>query len=336
MHTPRNSVRKGTLATVSAGCLMALAACGGEAGGDEHPEPDASIVIGVAPDFFFTHLYIAVEEGFFAAEGIDAELVEFPSGMEATEAITAGQADITSTTSSTLSLLAGSGSDVVALASNLVGDGWYGVVSNGDAGEISDAADMEGMSIAAPHGSVLDMHVRSFLESHGLSSDDIDYQDVNSAQLVTGLTRGDFDATSMWEPNVTQALTNIEGSSIVLDSDETMPVTGYTVGGSDVTGDPELVDRIFTAVDNAIVWIEENPDEVLSLVMENSGVEDEDLAQTVQDKVSYRLDFSDAEVEEIYEARDFYADLDMTDATDEDVADMYDTSFYEDWSAAQD
>ncbi|WP_170228461.1 ABC transporter substrate-binding protein [Nesterenkonia populi] len=327
---------KAAVATVSAASLLTLSACGDGGGNADHPEPDASIVVGVAPDFFFTHLYVAVQEDFFAAEGIEAELVEFPSGMEATEAITAGQADITSTTSSTLSLLAGSGSDVTALASNLVGDGWYGIVANEEAGDVSDSSDLEGLTLAAPHGSVLDMHVRNFLESHNLSAEDIDYEDVNAAQLVTGLTRGDFDAASMWEPNVSQSLAETEGSSVVLDSEETMPVTGYTVGGSDVVEDEELAVRVLTALDNAIDWIEENPDEVLDLVMENSGIDDESLAQTVQDKVSYRLDFSEEEVDEIYESRDFYESLGMTDATDDDVTQMYDTSTFEEWNSSGD
>jgi len=68
---------------------LTLTACGGgedEAEGD-YPEPVASIDVGVAPDFFFTHLYLAVEKGFFAEQGIEATLTEYPSGGEATEAI---------------------------------------------------------------------------------------------------------------------------------------------------------------------------------------------------------------------------------------------------------
>ncbi len=327
-----------TLATgLAVGSLVTLTACGGgTAAGDDVPEPVASIDVGVAPDFFFSHLYLAVQEGFFAAEGIDATITEFPSGGEATAAITAGQSDITSTTASTISTLAGRGGDVTALASNLVGDGWFAIVSNGQAGEIGSAADLEGLSVAAQAGSVLDMHVRTFLLDHGADTDVIDYRDVTSAQLVTGLSRGDYDAASMWEPNVSRALTNIEGSSVVLDSDETMPVTGYTVAGAGITSDPDIVHRVLTALQNTIVWMDENPAEVLELVMGNSAIDDEELAQTIQDKITYRLDFSEEDVAAIHEAGAFYREQGLIEATEEDLEAMYDVSFYESWLASRD
>lgn len=252
----------------SSAMLLSLSACGSlDAASEGHPEPDISLNIGVAPDFFYTHYFIAVEEGFMAAEGIDARLTEFPSGREASEAIIAGQADLTGTTAATLSVLAESDNDLEAIASDQRGDGWFSIVTDGDV-EVNDASDLQGLSIATEHSTVLDQHVRTFLDEHDVNPEDIDYGNVNIPQLVTGLARGDFEAASMWEPNVSTALYNIEGAEVALDSDETLPLNGFTAAGPTITDDPEVAERVLTALDKTIEWMEDNPDDVIDRVMD--------------------------------------------------------------------
>lgn len=320
---------------LAAAAILGLSACGGgDAAGGDYPEPDVSLNVGVAPDFFFTHLYLAVEEGFLAEQGIDANITEFASGLEASEGVISGQADLTGTTSATFGLLADSEGDFVAIAADRRGDGWFGLVGV-DGLDIQDSSDVKGLEIATEHETVLDMHVRAFLEDHGLEEEDIDYQDVNTAQLVTGLSRGDFDAASLWEPNVTTALNNIDGAHIILDSEETMPVNGFTVAGNTIHEDQELANRVLTAIDNTIQWMEENPDEVIDRVMEISGIKDEELARTVQDKITYGLSFDEEEVDAIYAGRDFYQEHGIAEATDEQLERTFDTEIFEVWKETQ-
>src|SRR5699024_1060030 len=118
-----------------------------------------------------THYVVAVEEGFMAAEGIDASLTEFPSGREASEAIIVGQADLTGTTAATLSVLAGSDNELLAIASDQRGDGWFTIVTSGEV-EIEDSSDLPGLNIATEHSTVLDQHVRTFLAEHEVHPDE--------------------------------------------------------------------------------------------------------------------------------------------------------------------
>jgi NitT/TauT family transport system substrate-binding protein len=321
---------------MAGGAMMLLGACGDTgAAGDDHPDPDISLNVGVAPDFFYTHYVVAVEEGFMAAEGIDASLTEFPSGREASEAIIVGQADLTGTTAATLSVLAGSDNELLAIASDQRGDGWFNIVTSGEV-EVEDSSDLPGLNIATEHSTVLDQHVRTFLAEHEVHPDEIVYDDVNIPQLVTGLARGDFEAASMWEPNVSTALRDIEGAEILLDSDEVLPLNGYTAAGPQITSDPDVAVRVLTALDNAITWMEDNPDEVIDRVMDISGIQDEELARTVQEKISYDLAFEDEHLEDIYVTRDFYEEQAVIDETsDEQVENMYDKSFFETWDEAR-
>lgn len=315
----------------------ALTACADDSatGAADYPDPVASIDVGVAPDFFYTHLYLAVEKGFFAENGIDATLTEYPSGSEATEAITAGQNDLTSTTATTIASLSGSGSPAKAIGGNLVGEGWFAIVGNEGLGDVSTIEDLEGASIAAQHTTVLDMHVRSFLAMHDQTVDLVDYQDVKMAQLITGLTRGDYDAASMWEPNVTKALQSVPGASVVLDSDEALDVAGYLVASADVYEDQDVADRVLTAISETIAWMEENPDEVLATAMENSGLDDEELARTVQDKITYAMSaFTPERVAEIEAAAAFFTEQGVLDATPEETAEVYLPEVYDAWASS--
>lgn len=325
------------VALLSSGALLALTACGDSgAAGDDHPEPDVSLTVGVAPDFFYSHYYFAVREGFLAAEGIDASLTEFPSGREASEAIVAGQADVTGTTSSTLTVLAESDNDLVAIASEQRGDGWYGVVTNGDV-DVSDVSDLEDLNIGTEHRTVLDQNVRAFLDSQDLGVDEIDYSDVNLAQLLTGLTRGDYEAASMWEPNVSSALANIDGAEVVLNSDEVMPAIGFMAVSPQVHEDEDVAHRLLTALDNTVEWMADNPDAVMDHVMETSGIDDEEVAEAVQEKITYEVGFSDEAVDDLYESRDFHVEQEIVgDVTEEQIAEMYDTELIESWEADQD
>lgn len=79
-------------------------------------------------------------------------------------------------------------------------------------------------------------------------------------------------------------------------------------------------------------WMDDNPDEVIDRVMDISGIQDEDLARTVQEKITYNLSFSDDQISDIYTTRDFYIEQGVIDeTTDEQVAEMYDVSFMESW-----
>ncbi|WP_159797570.1 ABC transporter substrate-binding protein [Puerhibacterium puerhi] len=332
MKTSRTLASGAALAMAAA---ITLTACGSSsAAGDDVPEPVASIDVGVAPDFFYTHLYFAVEKGFFAQQGIDAKLTEYPSGSEATEAINAGQNDLTSTTATTIASLAGKDAPAKAIGANLVGHGWYGIVGSQELGDVDSIDDLEGVSVAAQAKTVLDMHVRQFLASHDKTVDFVDYQDVKTAQLLTGLTRGDFQAASMWEPNVTKAVASIPGASVVLDSEDVMDVRGYLISSPDVYENQDVANRVLTAVSNTIDWMNEHPEEVLEKAMDNSGLTDEELASTVQGKITYAMSgFTPEHEAEIQSAAEFFSSEGVIDAEPEAAQEAYLPEVYDAWAS---
>lgn len=318
------------LAALVGTAALLLGACSSST--DTETDTVAAINVGVAPDFFFSHLYFAVQGGFLEEQGIKATLTEFASGQEATEAVTTGQSDLTGSTATTVVNLAGRDTGVKVLGSYADANGWFALVGNKQAAGITDIDDLAGMSVASQFGNAIDRVVRTFLANHGADVDLIDYRNVKSPQLMSGLARGDFAAAALWEPNISTALANIDGAEIILDSDQAVPVLGYNIFGKELADDPDLRERVLTALDNTIVWMQENPDEVVELAMSNSGIKDRDLATSIQSRMIYHpLTFDETNIEELADTAAFFRDQNLIDATDDDIADMYDQESFDTW-----
>lgn len=333
MRTPR-------LLTTGIGALAViglLSACSGGAAGSNAAsdvEITDTIAVGVAPDFFYTPFYFAVQKGFFADHGIQADLVEFPSGGEAVDGINAGQIDLTSASPTTLVNLAGKDSPARAISSNSVAEGWFAIVGGKKLAGAKSVDDLDGATFAAPHKGILDMETRTTFEVNGGDISKVDYQDVKAPQLVTGLARGDFDAVALWEPNVTKTLDSVPDTSIVLNSDEVMPSYGFTMASEKIWGDQDLADRVFAALQDGIDYMSEHQDETLQLVMKNSGISDEKIAQSIQDKMTFRLAFGADDIASLQAAQAFMTGQGVVSTTDEQFAATYMPEVYESYAAS--
>jgi len=57
-------------------------------------EPLKKVTLGISKSFLSIPVYIAQEQGYFAYEGLDITIQEYPSGKLATQAMLAGEMDI--------------------------------------------------------------------------------------------------------------------------------------------------------------------------------------------------------------------------------------------------
>lgn len=90
-------MKKKIWALLLAGVLpvMALAGCGNAGEGTEGKKGDTKVVLNeVAHSVFYAPMYVAIEEGYFAEEGIDLELVTGFGADKTMTAVLTGEADI--------------------------------------------------------------------------------------------------------------------------------------------------------------------------------------------------------------------------------------------------
>jgi sulfonate transport system substrate-binding protein len=231
--------------------------------------------------------------GFFEEVGINIEYVEFASGAQMYNSLAAGQVDV-GRGIITASLFNGAarGVNVWVVAdsgTNVEGQGSYFTVVVRDdlTDEIQDFEDLEGrrIGIASP-GSINEYFLRRALEAGGLTIDDVEPVIINEfPDMNTGLANEALDAAVQIEPLITRgeddgilayfkdAEEYAEGEqvAVLLYSDEFAQNT-------DVANLFMLAHlRGVRAYNDGIVQGDENREEVVTILAENTFVDDQDM-----------------------------------------------------------
>jgi len=331
----------GLAAVVAAG--LVLAGCGantdtsgngGDSGSTDKVEITDSITIAVAPDFMFTEYYVADVEKTFEQFGIEAKLVEYPSAYESLEAVVSGQADITSASATLLVSLAGKGAAIRATAQNTHLADWVSLVASGDV-DIKKPEDMVGLSVGATFNGIMDYAARQFLTAHDLTVDQLDYQDVKYAQLLPALQSGSVDVVTLAEPNTSKALDSIAGSYEVLDSRDYGSLYAFLIMNTKIVDNEDLRFRILDSMQATYDLINKDQTVAIEKAMQNSGLTDKAQAEAIQKKVTYGLNFEETPLEWAADIAEYYREMGLITASDDEVFELYDTDGFAAWAAAR-
>ena len=183
---------------------VAFAAAGASAQALEKSK--LAIGVGGKPLFYYLPLTIAERQGYFKAEGLDVEILDFPGGARALQALLGGSVDVVSGAYEHTISQQAKGQNIEAL----VLQGKYaGIVlgmSKAKAAQYKSPKDLKGMKIGvtAP-GSSTNMFVNILLARDGLKPDDVAIIGVGAtAGAVAIMKRGEIDAMSNLDPVISQ------------------------------------------------------------------------------------------------------------------------------------
>ena len=165
-----------------------------------------AIGVGGKPLFYYLPLTIAERQGYFKAEGLDVEILDFPGGARALQALLGGSVDVVSGAYEHTISQQAKGQNIEAL----VLQGKYaGIVlgmTKAKAAQYKSPKDLKGMKIGvtAP-GSSTNMFVNVLLARDGLKPDDVAIIGVGAtAGAVAIMKRGEIDAISNLDPVISQ------------------------------------------------------------------------------------------------------------------------------------
>jgi len=207
----------------------------------------AKLTLGVGGKtlFYYLPLTIAERNGYFKAEGLDVEILDFPGGARALQALLGGSVDLVSGAFEHTITQQAKGQFIEAL----VLQGKYAGIVLGMAKDKAAAykspTDLKGMKIGvtAP-GSSTNMFVNILLAKAGLKPDAVATVGVGAtAGAVAIMKRGEIDAISNLDPVISQ-----------LESDGTIVAvvdTRTTKGMQDVYGGAYAAGCIYAPVDFA-------------------------------------------------------------------------------------
>lgn len=169
------------------------------------PEPRdaARIAMPMHPTSLLAH--VALDQGFFAAHGLDVSVKEYPSGKRALDdGLLTGQADITWSNETPVALAGLDRSDFRIVSTALSASNVNMIIARRDHG-IERPEDLRGKRVATQKGSAVHFFLHLFLLEHGMTDKDIQLSFLKAEELPAALASGAIDAFSMREPYVSQA-----------------------------------------------------------------------------------------------------------------------------------
>jgi NitT/TauT family transport system substrate-binding protein len=196
-------IAKFAAACAACAALTLLAAA---VGAQALEKPKLTIGVGGKPLFYYLPLTIAERQGYFKAEGLDVEILDFPGGARALQALLGGSVDLVSGAYEHTVSQQAKGQNIEALVLQGKDAGIVLGLQKAKAASYKSPADLKGMKIGvtAP-GSSTNMFVNILLAKAGLPPDSVSIIGVGAtAGAVAIMKKGELDAISNLDPVISQ------------------------------------------------------------------------------------------------------------------------------------
>jgi NitT/TauT family transport system substrate-binding protein len=237
-----------------------------------------TLAVGGKALLYYLPLTIAERKGYFKNEGLDVEIVDFPGGAKALQAMVGGSADIVSGAYEHTINMHAKGQPIVAVALQGRYNGIVFAVSKAKAAQYKSPADLKGykVGVTAP-GSSTHMAVQNLAVKGGLKPDDFAAIGVGaSAGAVAAMKRGGIDAISNLDPVITKL--ESDGDIVVMSDTRTAKGMKEVYGGAYHAGCiyapadwikryPNTTQAVVNAMVRAVQWLRTaSVDEIIATV----------------------------------------------------------------------
>ncbi|WP_295447947.1 NrtA/SsuA/CpmA family ABC transporter substrate-binding protein [uncultured Thiodictyon sp.] len=233
------------------------------------PEP---LTIAVSNSFIGVPLWVADQQGFFAAEGLTVTLTRWPTGKLAVETMLRGEAQVATVAETPLVFAALAGKPLRVIAT-YAGSGEHAIVARADRG-ISRVADLRGRRVGVIAGTSAQYFLHVMLIDQGLSETDITLVDLPAKEQAAALAAGRVEAVATFAPFTAQCRRALGETA------RTFPMglryRGYTslaVAPDLPERRPEAIRRLLRALERAIGWMRMHPREAMQVATTELNVE---------------------------------------------------------------
>jgi NitT/TauT family transport system substrate-binding protein len=261
---------RAALTTVTALCVLSVAACGGssedaEAAGSSSsaagPET-TDISVGVQAFAEVSAFYVAVQEGLFEDEGLTVTpQVAGGGGAGLIPGLVSGEQQFVYSNYVSVVQAASEGLPLKVVREN-DRPGVQGLYALPDSG-ISSPADLAGKRIAINGlGNIMELTTRAALDDAGVDPDSVTFVELAPPDFLSAMGSGNVDAAWLVEPFVSIG-TNTQGAQLVLDvfagPTEDLPVAGWVTSAQFAAENPETVAAFERALDAAVEMVADDP-----------------------------------------------------------------------------
>lgn len=258
---------KKSLFALTAVCALALSACS-SAGSDTDTQGTTPITVGLTyiPDIQFAPMYVAVEKGYFADEGLDVTLRHHGAQEALLGALESGDEDVVFAGGDEMMQGRSTGIDVVNWATMYQQYPVKLIVPEDS--DIKTPADIKGKKIGlpGPYGENY-FAMLAMLKKQNLTEEEAGIQYIGYTQAAA-LEAGEVDGIIGFSNSDTVA---IETSGIPVRTiemvDGGLPLVGVGLGSlsANLDKNKEAYQAMLRALEKAVVFAQENPEETLDI-----------------------------------------------------------------------
>ncbi len=248
----------------------------------------------------------AIDQGYFAEEGLEVNLVEFADGPTIIAAMEGGSIDFGYIGQGAHKLCVQGNATIICMSH----------VGNADAvigGEnVTSIADLEGKVVAYSSGTSSETILLNALMSVGLTMDDITAMDMDSTSMVTAMLSGSVDACAVWSPASLTILAESDEYTLLCDnttfSDTAISIASWIATPSYLEDNSDVAVRFVRAILKGMTYgsQEENYEYVAELVAAQCATDYESAYEQRGDGQWYTQDMivdaiSDGSMEAFYQ-----------------------------------
>ncbi len=278
--------KRKAFAVVFFALLLVLTAC---SPGSSPTRP--TIVIGSTHNESDTLLYIADEQGFFAANGLSVTIKDYSAGAAGVEGLLKGE--VSATTASEYVLVQNALKGVPISTIGIISKN-YSIQLVGRSGRgIATFSDLVGKKIGVPAQTLARFQLGRFLALQGIEEDQVKIIDIDIADSVEVVLNGTVDAVQTWEPYASRIKETLGKTFVVWAQSEQPQYKNVLVTNTLLQQYPDTARQFLKALRQAESFVALNPDKTRAIIQKRLQYDDAYMASAwPKTQCSLSLDFS--------------------------------------------
>lgn len=267
MTTGFSSVRLKTAAIVAIGIAVAAASYFFLRPRQPPVTRDAVVIaLPMHPTSLLAH--VALDQGYFAANGLDVTVRQYPSGKRALEeGLFSGRADITWANEVPIAFAGLQRGDFRVICTTLTADNVNRIIARRDRG-IERPQDLRGKRIGTQKGSAVHFFLHLFLLEHGLAEGDVQVVFLKAEELPGALAAGKVDAVATRVPYISQGQALLgKNNSVIFEAPGLYDQVDVMVMRKDTLEKrPQIAFKALQAMLDAEAFVASHPRETYAIV----------------------------------------------------------------------
>ena len=243
------------------------------------------VTIGIAAETLSAPLIIAKEKGYFADEGLDVTITEYPFGKIALEAMFSGEVHLATVAETPIVMNSFKRDDFSVIAMFVYNYDDSKIVVRKDRG-IKNAADLKGKKVGTTFGTSAQFFLDSYLNHNGYARSDVKTVNISQKNLPAALKSGEVDAIAVFEPYGHEAMKLLQDKAMRLPRAEIFRETFNLVAMKEFQKKyPEALAKILKALDKAVTFIKNNKEASITVLVQRLNMDKIYLYDTWDDYV---------------------------------------------------